>query len=81
MGNYQTNTEQRSRISYIPNCSSFERKKFKNEKDFAEDFANAFNQYFTDIGPNLAARIKVPENILYKSYLKRNIDDVFPFKF
>ena len=71
--NYQTNTEQRSRISHI---QGFHIKKFKNEKCIAD----AFNQYFTNIGPNLAAKIMAPQNISYKSHLKRNIDHVFQFK-
>ena len=75
IGSYQTNTEQSSRISNISIRSPFERKLFNNEIDITD----ALNQYFTNIGRNIAAK-KTPEDISYKSYLNRYINHVFHFE-
>ena len=41
--------------------------------------ADSFNQYFTKVGPNLAAKIKAPDNKAYKSYLEDPTNHVFQY--
>ena len=44
-----------------------------------QDICNKFNDFFVNIGPNLAAEIKSSTDINYKSYLKRTITSSFTF--
>ena len=58
----------------IPHTFYEEGKKFDNPKDIAE----GFNNFFTDIGPNLAN--KIPNGTHnFKDYLNRNISSTFQF--
>ena len=46
-----------------------------------QQIANSFNQYFTEIGPNLASSINTSTNSLtYQDYLREPTDNVFSFK-
>ena len=66
--------------------------KSKNKQDFPKYFlineeqisdpltiANRFNEYFVNIGPNLANRITAPSNTSYKDYLTDDIRTSFRF--
>ena len=44
------------------------------------NIANAFNSYFTEIGPNLAKDIEMPINKNYKDYLTNPVQSNFQFK-
>lgn len=46
----------------------------------SQDICNGFNNFFTNIGPNLASSIKPKENIQYSSYLKKVISSSFSFE-
>ena len=53
-----------------------------NGKEIQDDteIANAFNTYYTQIGPKLAASINMPPNKSYKDYLSRPTHGTFSFK-
>jgi endonuclease/exonuclease/phosphatase family metal-dependent hydrolase/ABC-type dipeptide/oligopeptide/nickel transport system ATPase component len=42
--------------------------------------ANAFNQYYTELGPNLANRIVIPDSIDFKNYLNIASPPTFEFE-
>ncbi len=44
------------------------------------EIANKFNLYFTNIGLNIARKIKTPSNIHFSDYLKTKYNNVFKFK-
>ena len=67
--------------------------KTKQKKEFPESFmlegqsiydksviANEFNNFFVNIGPNLADKISTPPNKSHKDYLKNNFSHDFAFK-
>ena len=66
------------------------RKKSKNEfpscfKDkgnnitVKQEIADRFNEFFTNIGPELSKKIPSPHNLSFRNYLNKNICSVFDF--
>ena len=45
----------------------------------SKDICNRFNEFFINIGPNLALNIKPSKNVNYKSYLKKVVSSSFHF--
>ena len=45
-----------------------------------QNIANAFNDFFINIGPTLAEAIKKPENKSYTDYIKEKINSKFQFE-
>ena len=45
----------------------------------SSDICNSFNEFFINIGPNLASNIKPSKDVHYKSYLKKVISSSFHF--
>ena len=67
--------------------------KTKSKKEFPEQFlingekisdkksiANAFNNFFINVGPNLATKIDVSDKSCFKSYLGNEVNTRFNFK-
>ena len=55
---------------------------FVDKGDIVNDkvtIANKFNSYFTNIGPNLAKNIVLPQNKCFRSYLSNPINNRFRF--
>ena len=65
----------------------------KGKQDFPNHFINggnkitdkkviaeSFNNFFTNIGPNLSKNIPSPPNLSYKKYLNKNVSSVFNFE-
>ena len=56
---------------------------FVDKGDIVNDkvtIANKFNSFFTNIGPNLAKNIVLPQNKCFRSYLSNPINNRFRFK-
>ena len=45
-----------------------------------QEIAEAFNSFFTNIGPTLSNAIEVPPNKSYKDYIKEKIHATFQFE-
>ncbi len=41
---------------------------------------NKFNQFYTNVGPNLSENIKIPRNKTFQNYLKHRYNKIFQFK-
>ena len=61
-------------MSSYPETFKHDNKDFNNKKDIS----NGFNDFFVNVGPNLARKIDVPDNIDVRDYLKdRQVNSLF----
>ena len=65
------------------NCNKHFPKYFLIDGDFTNDpkiIANKFNQYFTNIGPELASKISQPTDKSFRDFLRQPTDKIFKFE-